>query len=48
VRSSLIADWQQHEAGRAPDGSEIATSFSTLDFTFVLNPAVAAAQSRAA
>ena len=39
VRSSLIADWKQHPAGRAPDGSDCATSFSTLDFTFVLNPA---------
>ncbi|CAM2150945.1 6-chlorohydroxyquinol 1,2-dioxygenase [Pararobbsia alpina] len=38
VRSSLIADWQQHPAGRAPDGSDCPTTFSTLDFTFVLNP----------
>lgn len=38
VRSSLIADWRQHPPGRAPDGSECPTAFSTLDFTFVLNP----------
>jgi hydroxyquinol 1,2-dioxygenase len=37
VRSSLIADWQRHEPGEAPDGTPIATPFSTLDFTFVLN-----------
>ncbi|ANB76433.1 hydroxyquinol 1,2-dioxygenase [Paraburkholderia phytofirmans OLGA172] len=37
VRSSLIVDWDHHEAGQAPDGSESATPFSSLDFTFVLN-----------
>ena len=37
VRSSLIADWQQHAPGRAPDGTDCPTTFSTLDFTFVLN-----------
>ncbi|RKP53510.1 intradiol ring-cleavage dioxygenase [Pararobbsia silviterrae] len=39
VRSSLIANWQQHAPGRAPDGTDSATAFSTLDFEFVLNPA---------
>ncbi|CAB3708752.1 intradiol ring-cleavage dioxygenase [Paraburkholderia rhynchosiae] len=39
VRSSLIADWQQHDAGIAPDGTKIDVPYSTLDFTFVLNPA---------
>ena len=48
VRSSLIADWQHHEPGRAPDGTEIDTPLSTLDFTFVLNRANAALESRAA
>jgi hydroxyquinol 1,2-dioxygenase len=48
VRSSLIADWQEHGSGRAPDGTEIATSYSTLDFTFVLNRDAAAVQNRAA
>ena len=38
VRSSLIANWQTHEAGQAPDGTKIDTAFSTLDFDFVLNP----------
>jgi hydroxyquinol 1,2-dioxygenase len=37
VRSSLIADWQRHEAGTAPDGTVMQTPFSTLNFTFVLN-----------
>jgi hydroxyquinol 1,2-dioxygenase len=37
VRSSLIVDWQQHKPGQAPDGSQVDTKFSTLDFTFVLN-----------
>ncbi|MEX3967548.1 intradiol ring-cleavage dioxygenase [Paraburkholderia sp. EG286B] len=37
VRSSLIADWMHHDRGRAPDGTEFDTPFSTLDFTFVLN-----------
>lgn len=38
VRSSLIADWTRHEAGLAPDGTKIDVAFSTLEFTFVLNP----------
>jgi hydroxyquinol 1,2-dioxygenase len=46
VRSSLIADWQRHEAGHAPDGSEVDTPFSTLDFTFVLNRSGVAVESR--
>ncbi|MEW6343366.1 MAG: intradiol ring-cleavage dioxygenase [Pseudomonadota bacterium] len=37
VRSSLIANWERHESGRAPDGSDQDSPFSTLDFTFVLN-----------
>jgi hydroxyquinol 1,2-dioxygenase len=37
VRSSLIANWERHESGKAPDGSEQTSPFSTLDFTFVLN-----------
>ncbi|HEY0294558.1 MAG TPA: intradiol ring-cleavage dioxygenase [Bordetella sp.] len=39
VRASLIADWQRHEAGAAPDGTQMDAPFSTLDFTFVLNQA---------
>jgi hydroxyquinol 1,2-dioxygenase len=39
VRSSLIADWKRHEGGKAPDGTQMDTAFSTLDFTFVLNKA---------
>ncbi|WP_394780850.1 intradiol ring-cleavage dioxygenase [Undibacterium sp.] len=38
VRSSLLADWVRHEAGVAPDGSQLDVSFYTLDFDFVLNP----------
>jgi hydroxyquinol 1,2-dioxygenase len=39
VRSSLIADWQRHEAGTAPDGTVMQTPFGTLNFNFVLNRA---------
>jgi hydroxyquinol 1,2-dioxygenase len=38
VRSSLLARWQRHEAGEAPDANLIDTPFYTLQFTFVLNP----------
>ncbi len=38
VRSSLIADWVRHSPGIAPDGSDCAVPFYTLDFDFVLNP----------
>ena len=38
VRSSLLAKWQRHDAGQAPDGSTIETAYYTLNFTFVLNP----------
>jgi hydroxyquinol 1,2-dioxygenase len=48
VRSSLVADWRRHETGRAPDGTQIDTPYSTLDFTFVLNRASATVESRAA
>ncbi len=39
VRQSLVAEWKQHPPGRAPDGSQQAAPFYTLDFDFVLNPA---------
>ena len=39
VRSSLIADWKRHDAGKAPDGSAVAVPYYTLDYDFVLNPA---------
>lgn len=38
VRSSLITDWKRHDAGVAPDGTKIDVPYTTLDFTFVLNP----------
>jgi hydroxyquinol 1,2-dioxygenase len=38
VRESLVADWVRHPPGMAPDGSELAVPFYTLDFDFVLNP----------
>ncbi|MGN6652012.1 intradiol ring-cleavage dioxygenase [Trinickia sp.] len=38
VRSSLVADWTRHESGIAPDGTKLNMPYSTLDFTFVLNP----------
>jgi hydroxyquinol 1,2-dioxygenase len=37
VRSSLIAPWRHCESGTAPDGTVMATPFSTLEFDFVLN-----------
>jgi len=43
VRSSLIADWDEHPPGHAPDGTVSAVPFYTLNFRFVLNPASAAA-----
>lgn len=39
VRSTLIADWDRHEPGTAPDGTSMDVPFFTLDFDFVLNPA---------
>ena len=39
VRSSLIGQFVAHEAGRAPDGSTVATPFCTLAQDFVLAPA---------
>jgi hydroxyquinol 1,2-dioxygenase len=38
VRSSLIADWVRHDAGVAPDGTQMDSAFYTLQFDFVLNP----------
>jgi hydroxyquinol 1,2-dioxygenase len=40
VRSSLVAQWNRHEAGTAPDGTCMDTPFSTLEFDFVLNRSV--------
>jgi hydroxyquinol 1,2-dioxygenase len=44
VRESLIAEWQRHSPGPAPDGSTLTVPFYTLAFDFVLNPLPAAAQ----
>lgn len=38
VRSTLIVDWNQHDAGIAPDGSRLETPFYTVNYDFVLNP----------
>jgi hydroxyquinol 1,2-dioxygenase len=38
VRSTLIAEWVRHDAGAAPDGTQMNTPFYTLDYDFVLNP----------
>lgn len=38
VRSALIADWQAHDAGPAPDGSRSPEPFHTVDFDFLLDP----------
>jgi hydroxyquinol 1,2-dioxygenase len=42
VRSSLIADWVRHDAGKTPDGNVSSTPFHTLHFDFILNPTPAA------
>lgn len=39
VRSSLIGNFVRHDAGRAPDGSAMATPFFALEQDFVLAPA---------
>jgi hydroxyquinol 1,2-dioxygenase len=39
VRSTLITDWNRHDAGVAPDGTEMDKPFYTLNYDFVLNPA---------
>jgi hydroxyquinol 1,2-dioxygenase len=38
VRSSLIAEWVDHENGTAPNGEKLNAPFCTLNFDFVLNP----------
>lgn len=43
VRSSLIADWVQHEPGITPDGKVCDVPWYTLDYDFVLNPTEAIA-----
>ncbi|MDU9394335.1 intradiol ring-cleavage dioxygenase [Pseudomonas sp. zfem002] len=40
VRSTLVADWVRHEAGATPDGKRSSVPFYTLQYDFVLNPAV--------
>ncbi|MFM0158508.1 MULTISPECIES: intradiol ring-cleavage dioxygenase [Paraburkholderia] len=39
VRSTLITDWVQHDAGLAPDGSKMEKPFYTVNYDFILNPA---------
>lgn len=41
VRSSLIADWTEHQPGTAPDGTQLDTPFYTLAVDFILNPEAA-------
>lgn len=37
VRSSLINEWVRHEPGRAPDGTDCAVPFYTLECDFVMH-----------
>lgn len=37
VRSSLIAEWIQHDGGIDPYGNETSSPYFTLDFDFILN-----------
>ncbi|MBP0624807.1 intradiol ring-cleavage dioxygenase [Cupriavidus consociatus] len=43
VRSTLIAEWVRHEPGVAPDGKLRETPWYSLNYDFVLNPAVVSA-----
>jgi hydroxyquinol 1,2-dioxygenase len=43
VRSSLIGDYVQHDAGTAPDGTKMDKPFYTLEQTFTLAPVVVGA-----
>lgn len=38
VRSTLISDWVQHDAGTAPNGTKMDRPYHTLKYDFVLNP----------
>jgi hydroxyquinol 1,2-dioxygenase len=38
VRSSLVTHWARHEPGTAPDGSQLAVPFYTVEYDIVLNP----------
>jgi hydroxyquinol 1,2-dioxygenase len=42
VRSSCIGNYVRHQASRAPDGTERATPYFTLDYTFNLHPVASA------
>jgi hydroxyquinol 1,2-dioxygenase len=46
VKASLIAPFERHEAGSAPDGRALAEPFYTLDYELVLAPAPAAQEDR--
>jgi hydroxyquinol 1,2-dioxygenase len=37
VRSSLVTHWARHESGTAPDGSQHASPFYTVEYDIVLN-----------
>jgi hydroxyquinol 1,2-dioxygenase len=41
VKSSLIAPFQRHEPGTAPDGRPVATAYYSMHYDFVLAPAPA-------
>lgn len=41
VKASLIATFERHESGLAPDGSELSQPFYTVQYDFVLAPAPA-------
>jgi hydroxyquinol 1,2-dioxygenase len=38
VRSSLIASFEHHEPGTAPDGKQMTVPFSTMHYDFLLTP----------
>lgn len=47
VKESLIADFERHEPGTAPDGTEMDRPFYTVEYDIVLAPAEGRAQERA-
>jgi hydroxyquinol 1,2-dioxygenase len=44
VKRSLVADFVEHEAGIAPDGTHVDDPFQTLEWTFTMVPKIAALQ----
>jgi hydroxyquinol 1,2-dioxygenase len=46
VKASLIAPFERHEAGTAPDGASREEPYYTMEYDLVLAPARGAAQAQ--